>query len=344
MPRVSVICPTYNRGEAIRDTLASVRYQSITDWELMVVSDGSTDDTDDTVRVVAHEDPRVRLVRVPRCGHPSGPRNTGLRLARGAVVAYLDHDDRWRPDHLAVVLASVDGGADLVATGFERNDSAGRVLATSTPLGMHWHPEIQTLAPLFEPSRVAHRAGLPERVGGWRDGPGLEDWDLWVRLTDDGMRFTTVHEGTVRILEDQGTRLHRTIRRHRLRLAVHRDARSARRALERITDPRNCTAVTQAAHADMQAWYRRMHSDGSLVAPSGWKGVLAEQIDRAFDEGGEGGPPVVGADLVVVPCEGGYAVALPLWCATRSHAERVEAVLDQAYPRQLSVLRQMAHG
>jgi hypothetical protein len=264
------------------------------------------------VRAAAREDARVRLVRTSRCGHPSEPRNIGLRLAAGPVIAYLDHDDQWRPEHLRVVLDAFDRGAEAVATGFERRDRVGALLATSTPIGMHWSPEIQLLAPLFEPSRVAHRAGLPEQVGGWRAGLGLEDWDLWVRLTDHGVRFTTVLDPTVEIL---------------------RDPRAARHALDRVEDPANTTMITAAARADMHAWYDRMRAEGTLVAPLRWEGVLAEHIDQVF----AGGPPAA-ADLVVVPRHGGYAVALPLWCAAQVHAERVEALLGRVYPRQLSLL------
>ncbi|TWV47006.1 glycosyltransferase family 2 protein, partial [Streptomyces misionensis] len=110
-PRVSVVCPTYNRSRAITRTIDSVRAQTVGDWELLVVSDGCDDDTEDWVARAAAEDPRVRLLRVARTGHPSGPRNAGLAAARGAYIAYLDHDDTWHPHHLRVALGLLETGA-----------------------------------------------------------------------------------------------------------------------------------------------------------------------------------------------------------------------------------------
>jgi DNA-binding NarL/FixJ family response regulator len=85
MTRFTVICPTYNRGPAIVDTLDSVRRQSLRDWELLVVSDASDDGTDDIVEAVAAVDSRVRLLRTRRFGSQAGPTNIALQHA--AVVA-----------------------------------------------------------------------------------------------------------------------------------------------------------------------------------------------------------------------------------------------------------------
>ena len=74
--RIAVICPAFNRSAAILPTVESVLAQTVQDWELFVVSDGSTDDTDEVVRAV--RDPRVRLLRVANHGCPGGPRNAGL--------------------------------------------------------------------------------------------------------------------------------------------------------------------------------------------------------------------------------------------------------------------------
>src|SRR3954471_14883282 len=117
---VSVICPTYNRSRLILKTIDSVLRQTMADWELLVVSDGCTDDTEEWVRRAGQDDPRVRLHRIERSGHPAAPRNHGLAHARGRLIAYIDHDDLWHPDHLAQALAALDQtGADLVAGGSE---------------------------------------------------------------------------------------------------------------------------------------------------------------------------------------------------------------------------------
>ena len=98
-PRVTVVCPAYQRSRAIARTVESGLRQTVSDVELLVVSDGATDDTDDVVRELEATDDRVRLLRLPQTGTPRLPRNCGLAQARGDVVAYIDNDDEWRADH-----------------------------------------------------------------------------------------------------------------------------------------------------------------------------------------------------------------------------------------------------
>ena len=104
MPTVSVITPAYNVelyvGEAIRSALA----QTYTDFELIVVDDGSKDGTADVVRSMAREDTRVKLVQQANRGL-AGARNSALRAARGEFFALLDSDDVWEPEFLAEQMA-----------------------------------------------------------------------------------------------------------------------------------------------------------------------------------------------------------------------------------------------
>ncbi|MFE9920602.1 glycosyltransferase family 2 protein [Streptomyces sp. NPDC005774] len=112
---IDVICPAWNRSEAIRPTIDSVLAQTFGDWRLLVVSDGCTDDTDDVVR--SYDNERVQLIRAQRHGHPGGPRSIGPAASTAPAIAYLDNHDLWMPDHLAVLRREFEGGARLVATG-----------------------------------------------------------------------------------------------------------------------------------------------------------------------------------------------------------------------------------
>src|SRR5688572_9571182 len=103
-PRVSVITPAYNAARFLRDTIASVRSQTTSDWELIIVDDGSTDETVAIVERYALEDPRIRLLRQANAG-PSAARNHGMRAARGPFFAFLDSDDQWLPQFLEHQLA-----------------------------------------------------------------------------------------------------------------------------------------------------------------------------------------------------------------------------------------------
>ena len=98
-PLVSVVIPHYNRTERLLATLDSVKAQSLTDWEAIVVDDAS--DPDPTERLqAAFADPRIRFLRLERNAGPSNARNVGLREAKGRYVAFLDSDDYWEPRKL----------------------------------------------------------------------------------------------------------------------------------------------------------------------------------------------------------------------------------------------------
>lgn len=98
---VSVVLPSYNRADTLRRAIDSVLRQSFSDWELLVVDDGSTDGTPSLVHGI---DPRVRLVRQDHAGcYPA--RNLGLRESRGRFIAFLDSDDEWLPHFLDLTTA-----------------------------------------------------------------------------------------------------------------------------------------------------------------------------------------------------------------------------------------------
>jgi glycosyltransferase involved in cell wall biosynthesis len=100
-PLVSVVIPTYNRPALLAETLESVFAQTFTDYEVIVVNDGSTDDTE--ARLRAYGD-RIRLISQPNQGIGAA-RNRGIDEARGRYVALLDHDDLWRPQKLSTQVA-----------------------------------------------------------------------------------------------------------------------------------------------------------------------------------------------------------------------------------------------
>src|SRR5215213_5732646 len=94
VPAVSVILPTYERREVVGDAIRSVLAQSFSDFELIVVDDGSTDGTD---KSLPRPDPRVRYVWQANAG-VAAARNRGLELARAPIAAFIDSDDVWLPD------------------------------------------------------------------------------------------------------------------------------------------------------------------------------------------------------------------------------------------------------
>lgn len=108
-PRVSVIVPVFNAERFIKAALGSVLAQTYDDYEIIVVDDGSTDGTQAAVTEMSGP---IRYVPQPNQG-PSVARNTGITTSRGALVCFLDSDDAWLPDKLAIQVAMIDAQPDL---------------------------------------------------------------------------------------------------------------------------------------------------------------------------------------------------------------------------------------
>ena len=113
IPLVSVIVPAYNAASTVQQTLRSVLAQTCAHIEVIVVDDGSTDDTAMAVAEIAAQDARVRLERRPQCG-VAGARNHAIRCASGEFIAPMDADDLWHPTKLERQLQQFEGdGPDL---------------------------------------------------------------------------------------------------------------------------------------------------------------------------------------------------------------------------------------
>ena len=102
-PPVSVVIPAYNRAPTIGAAIDSVLRQTFTDFELVVVDDGSTDGTLTAARAIA--DPRLRVIAAPQNMGAAGARNLGVAEARGTWIAFQDSDDEWLPEKLAKQMA-----------------------------------------------------------------------------------------------------------------------------------------------------------------------------------------------------------------------------------------------
>jgi glycosyltransferase involved in cell wall biosynthesis len=188
LPRVTVIIPTYNWSTVLPYSIGSVLRQSFTDFEVLVIGDGCTDDSEQVVAAII--DPRVRWINLPvNHGHQCAPNNEGLRQARGSIIAYLGHDDLWLPHHLEVMVAAIDAGADVAHSIIHMIGAEGNALRPAGQM-LRYQP-IQWMPP----TGVAHRRIATERVGGWQDYRDLSrdpETDLWLRLKQAGFAFRCV--------------------------------------------------------------------------------------------------------------------------------------------------------
>jgi glycosyltransferase involved in cell wall biosynthesis len=105
-PAVSIVVPTFNRAHVLGRALGSIARQSFSDYEVIVVDDGSTDRTDEALAGAASMFPRLQVIRVDRNRGAAHARNVGVSAAIGTFVAFLDADDEWLPEKLSVQLAA----------------------------------------------------------------------------------------------------------------------------------------------------------------------------------------------------------------------------------------------
>jgi glycosyltransferase involved in cell wall biosynthesis len=190
---VSVMMPAYNAGRYIGEAIESVLAQTFSNWELLVVNDGSTDDT--AAVVARFQDPRIHLISKANGGESSA-RNVALERSRGEFIAYLDADDAYLPHHLAVTVAFLEANPqrDAVYVDGIHIDEFGRRLASLQsrrrgPFEGRIYNEVVRASDVFgPPMTVVLRHALVARHGLRYDtriviGP---DWDFFIRVADIG--------------------------------------------------------------------------------------------------------------------------------------------------------------
>ena len=203
-PAVSVLLPVYNGGPFIGGALDSVLAQTFTDFEVIVIDDGSTDETADRLQERAH-DHRLRVTRHRQNQGLVASLNEGLTLCSGTLVARLDADDACLPTRLEAQVAAFREDPDLVlcATDYERVAPSGVVTHLGQPPPTH----AALAVALLTGNRLRHSSAMFRRdaaleAGGYDVGwfP-VEDYDLWLRLLELGV-YRSVPAVTVRCLEN----------------------------------------------------------------------------------------------------------------------------------------------
>ena len=182
-PLVSVIIPTYNRADLVRQAVASVEAQTFRDFEIVAVDDGGTDGT---YEVLASRR-ELRVLRHPHRRGVSAARNTGIAAARGEWLAFLDSDDLWLPEKLARQILLLEGPPELRLcqtdeTWVRRGVRVNKPAAFGKVAGRIFLPSLARC--MISPSAVMlHRRLFDDHGGFDATLPAAEDYDLWLRLT-----------------------------------------------------------------------------------------------------------------------------------------------------------------
>jgi glycosyltransferase involved in cell wall biosynthesis len=248
VPKVSIVIPAYNSGSRLGDTLAGIRNQSFQDFEIIVVDDGSTDNTE---KVVHSTDSTIRFYRQANQG-PAVARNRGVSLARAEFIAFCDHDDIWNDRHLEILLAVFSDNPSS-AMAFDNAIHCGPEGAIAVPHNTRGHEKTLVSGPVTikqiwqccvaSMSVVMVRKKIFDQLGGFHPKIwGLDDLHFYLRLASqhsvrfvdyDGCRKqmtgqnllpTVGLEGHVKCLEDIRAHHPEVVRaiggfRYRLRLA-----------------------------------------------------------------------------------------------------------------------------
>ena len=200
-PLVSVIIPAYNADRFIQRAIGSVKAQTFTDWELIIVNDGSTDQTPSLIEAAKSEDTRIQCIHQENLGL-SHARNAGLRASKGKYIQFLDADDKILPRKLEVSLQrfQLEPSLDIVASlarVIDSNHSQNKILSLpdNNLMDELWEKNFLVVnAPLVK-RELIKRVGFFETEGTQLYKLyGCEDWQFWLRANLIGARLQFVSE------------------------------------------------------------------------------------------------------------------------------------------------------
>ena len=216
-PTVSILFPVHNGAATLPRALASLSRQSYADWELIAVDDGSTDGTATILAATASDEPRLRILTQPHAGIVAAL-NRGLMETRAPLIARMDADDECLPARLERQVAFLDEHPEIGVCATQVAFGGDASLNRGYALHVEWTNSLLTPeqialnrfveSPLAHPS-VMFRHSLVAEHGGYREHAWPEDYELWLRWLDAGVRFAKVPEPLV-VWHDPPQRLSRS--------------------------------------------------------------------------------------------------------------------------------------
>lgn len=201
-PTVTVVLPSYNSSiRYIAETMETILNQTYQDFEVLVVNDGSTNDTPDWVNQLSQKEPKVRMVSQANQGL-AGARSTGVTNARGKYIAFIDDDDLWESTKLAKQVASLESNPEAglcytwTALADSEGNATGRVIASFAE-GDVWKQMTEMNIVCCGSTPMIRRSCFDDVGLFSRDVSPSDDWDMWWRISAK-YPFTLVKEPLIR--------------------------------------------------------------------------------------------------------------------------------------------------
>jgi glycosyltransferase involved in cell wall biosynthesis len=208
-PKISVVIPTYNRASMLSEAINSVLNQDYENWELIIVDNFSTDDTD---KILADfTDARIRSTKKPRTGSVAASRNLGFSMATGEWIAFLDSDDLWDSAKLSTTVLSISRGYEFIYHPL-------RILDENNPnKKIYMRRNMKIKSPIYMNlllggNRIALSSVVVKKIhldtiGGMNESKelyALEDYDAWLRISQLTEKFICIPRflGSYRVHED----------------------------------------------------------------------------------------------------------------------------------------------
>ena len=202
MPLVSVLLPCYNAARTLKETLESLSCQTLDDFEVIAVDDGSTDATYSILQGWADVDQRIHLISQSHSGIVTAL-NAGVKACQSPLIARMDADDLAHPQRLALQIAFLEQNPDMAVVGCRVRGYPPEDVRQGFSIYLDWQNallsdedirrEMFIESPLAHPSVIVRRDWLLE-VGGYQEHGWPEDYDLWLRLYLAGARFAKLPE------------------------------------------------------------------------------------------------------------------------------------------------------
>ena len=192
-PTVSVIIPTYNRAYLLGRAIKSVLNQTYQDFEIIVIDDNSTDNTEKVIKEFQEKDKRVRYIQHKKNKGASATRNTGIKNAKGIYISFLDSDDEWLKNKLESEIEILKNKKDYIicSTGHtfikEKN---GKIISRNCIKKQIISQKIVLRRECLATNDFTVTKKALLKIGGFDEKlPARQDWDFWIRITSIGLGF-----------------------------------------------------------------------------------------------------------------------------------------------------------